>query len=319
VAGALGVTTPAETLDGWMPIRVHERGEPVVEWCWMDGVTFSEPFFTDTVELALRRPFRLLFRQETPIASLDRLDPGLRPSGFVLHGSRCGSTLVARMLAALPDSLVLSEPPPIDHVLRAHGTEAERVQWLRGIVSALGRPRLDAGRPYVLKLDAWATRNLATLRRAFPDVPCVFLFREPVQVLVSQFGQRGAHMVPGVLDPSLFGLDPAAVAQMAPEEYCARVLAAIYGAALEHRDSVAHFVDYGELPDAVFSRILDAFGLDYDEPAGARMRELAGFDAKNPGLSFTPEGEATDREAPPALREAADRWVRPVYEELLAC
>src|SRR5215210_2699382 len=214
----MGVSAQVAGLDGWTPIRVHERPEPVVEWCWMDGLTFDEPFFVQTVERALRTPFSLLFRQETSIALLDALAPGLQPSGFLLHGSRCGSTLVARMLAAQGESLVLSEPPPVDHVLRARGSEAERVRWLRGIVSALGRPRHGGERTYVLKLDAWAVCNLATLRRAFPDVPWVFVFREPLQVLVSQFRQRGAHMVPGALEPGLFGLEREAIMRMAPEE-----------------------------------------------------------------------------------------------------
>ena len=319
MAGALGVRARAATLDGWTPIRVHQRPAPVVEWCWMDGATFDEPFFVQTVERALRSPFSLLFRHETPIAALDAIEPGLGPSGFVLHGSRCGSTLVSRMLAAARECLVLSEPLPVDDVVRARAPEAEKVRWLRGMVSALGRPRLGGERAYVLKLDAWAACNLETLRAAFPDVPWVFLFREPLEVLASHFRHRGAHMVPGALDPGLFGLEWEAIARMAPEEYCARVLAAIYRAALEHRDGPALFVDYADLPDAVFSRILDAFALDLDEASLARMRNVTRLDAKNPHLFFTADGETKERDAPPALRDAAERWVRPLYEELRAC
>ena len=314
MARALGVTT----LDGWTPIRVHERPEPVVEWCWTDGAAFDDPSFVQSIENALKRPFSLLFRQETPIEVLDALAPGLRPSGFVLHGSRCGSTLVSRMLATLPGCLVVSEPPPIDHVLRVRASDAERVRWLRGVVSALGRPRTEL-RAYVLKLDAWAACNLGTLRAAFPDVPWVFLFRDPLHVLVSQFRQRGAHMVPGALDPHLFGLEPDAVARMPPEEYCARVLAAIYRAALEHRDGASHFVDYAELPEAVTSRILGAFELECDDAARARMHEVTAFDSKNPHVFFTADDRTKEHDASPALRDAADRWVRPLYEELRTC
>jgi hypothetical protein len=134
-------------------------------------------------------------------------------------------------------------------------------------------------------------------------------------VLASHFRQRGAHMVPGALDPGLFGLDFDAVARMPPEEYCARVLAAIYRSALEHRDGQAVFVDYRDLPEAVFDRILGAFGIECEEAEPARMREVTRFDAKNPQLLFSP----SEPEASPALREAADRWVRPLYEELLRC
>ena len=284
-----------------------------MEWCWLDGIAFDEPFFVQTVERAFRTPFSLLFRQETPIEALSSLEPGLAPNGLVLHGSRSGSTLVARMLGSVPRQLVLSEPPPVDQVLRLTSDD-DRVRRLRDVVSVLGRPRAGQ-RAYVLKLDAWSTCSLGTLRAAFPEVPWVFLFREPVEVLASHIRRRGAHMVPGALDPALFGFEPGEVERISPEEYCARVLGSIYRAALEHRDEAALFLDYSELPDAVADRILPAFGLECDEDELAGMRQAAELDAKNPTLTFASEPVP----ATPELREAADRWVRPVYEELLAC
>ena len=311
MAGSLAVS---DALGGWVPIRVHDRGEPTVEWCWFDTLAFEEPAFVQTVERALRRPFSLLFRRETPIDALAGLEPGLPPSGFVLHGSRCGSTLVSGMLSAMPARhLVLAEPPPVDQVLRMEAGEEEQVRRLRLVVSALGRPR-NGERAYVLKLDAWSTCSLGTLRRAFPEVPWVFLFREPVEVLASHLRQRGAHMVPGAIDPGLFGFEPGEIERIPPEEYCARVLAAIYRSALEHRDGGV-FVDYRDLPGGVADRIAPAFGLVLDAADRATLDERAQLDSKNPQLLFAPRPP----EAPPALREAADRWVRPLYEELLAC
>ncbi len=298
---------------------MHWRDEPVVEWCWTNGLAFTEPAFVETIERALRTPFSLLFRRETPIDVLGSLDPGLEPSGFVFHGSRCGSTLVSGMLAAVPEFLVLSEPLPIDDVLRADASESDKVQWLRWMVSAIGRRRRGDERAFVLKLDAWSTLGLSTVRQAYPDVPWVFLFREPVQVLASHFRQRGAHMVPGAIDPTLFRLDRESITRMPPEEYCARILAAIFRAALDSRDEQALFVDYKALPGAVYDPILAAFGLECDPGERGRMEAVTAFDAKNPRLFFVPDGEAKERAASPALREAADRWVRPLYEELLAC
>ncbi len=319
MARAVGLSPTATSLDGWTPVRVHWRDEPVVEWCWTDGIAFNEPAFTQTIDRALQRPFSLLFRRETPIAALDELDPGMGPSGLVFHGSRCGSTLVSGMLASVPQFLVLSEPLPVDDLLRANAAETDKVRWLRSLVSALGRRRRGDERAFVLKLDAWSALDLGTVRRAFPGVPWVFLFRRPVQVLASHFRQRGAHMVPGAIDPQLFGLDRESITVMPPEEYCARVLAAIFRSALEHRDTQALFVDYDELPGALYDRILGAFGLECDPAERARMEKVTAFDAKNPNLFFAPDGEAKERTASPALRAAADRWAQPLYEELLAC
>jgi hypothetical protein len=49
------------------------------------------------------------------------------------------------------------------------------------------------------------------------------------------------------------------------------------------------------------------------------MADVARLDAKNPALPFSDDREAKQRDASPAVREAADRWVRPLYDELLAC
>ena len=178
-----------------------------MEWCWTDGLALSDAAFVQTVKRAVRTPYSLLFRRETPLDVLEVLEPALMPSWFVF---RLALWLHARsqMLASMPRNLVLSESPPVDHVLRAPAAEADRVRWLRGLVAALGRPRRGDEQAYVLKLDAWSACSLGIVRRAFPDVPWVFLYREPVQVLASHFRRCGAHMVPGAIDPELFGLPP---------------------------------------------------------------------------------------------------------------
>ena len=312
-------------LRGWTPIRVewHDR-RPVVDWCHTEGVDFTDPFFGETVQRCLRQPFRLLFRRETTIERVGRHvaeHPGLPPAGFVFHLSRCGSTLVAQMLAAVGDHLVLSEPGPVDSVLRANQADpdladAERATWLRWIVGALGQGNGHQSRLFV-KFDAWSTLELALVRRAFPDVPWLFLFRDPVEVLVSQSRRYGAHVLPGVLPAATFGLPPAAAANMALVEYAARVLARICESALawEH-DPLVTFADYADLPGLVFSDLLPAWSLAVSEPDLARMATAATRDAKIPGLEFD-RAEAARRPTPsPAIEAAAERWLRPSFERL---
>jgi hypothetical protein len=302
-------------LSGWTPVRVNGDVEPVVEWRWLGGARFRQPFFIQTVDEALRRPFSLLFPRETPIGTLAELEPCPSPSGLILHVSRCGSTLVTQMLATNPARLVLSEPLPVDGILRAPASVDERARWLRLVVGTLGKAG-DTEDGYVLKLDSWAACDLAVVRRAFPQTPWVFLHRDPLEVLASHMRQRGAHMVPGALAPELFGLDRAALTVMQPDEYMARVFAAICNGALAHRDEHALFLDYRALPGAV-GEILDWFGLDANDDERERMDAVTHLNAKNPQLPFTGEPMAPDVSA--ALKEAVDRWARPVYEEVVAC
>src|SRR5688572_7060783 len=111
-------------LDGWVPFRLFSRGgEPWVDWVHLGDARFTEPFFEQTIRRCLRHPADALFRHQTPLTALSELyrqRPGLTPAGFVFHWSRCGSTLVAQMLAALEQSTVISEAGPLDAVLRAN-------------------------------------------------------------------------------------------------------------------------------------------------------------------------------------------------------
>ena len=192
----------------------------------------------------------------------------------------------------------------------------ERARWLRLVVGALGTVG-DTGRGYVLKLDAWAACDLDVVRLAFPHTPWIFLHRDPIEVLASHLRQRGAHMVPGALAPELFGLDRASLAAMQPEEYMARVFAAICRGALAHRDEHSLFVDYRALPGAM-DEILDWFGLDANDAERERMNAVTHLNAKNPQLPFTRDPTAVS-DLSPALHAAVDRWARPVYEEVVAC
>ncbi len=100
------------------------------------------------------------------------------------------------------------------------------------MVAAFGRKRSGRERHYVVKLDCWHTLALPLFRRAFPDVPWVFLYRDPVEVLVSQMRQRGMQMVPQYLPPGFYGI--ADTDATMDEDYCARVLGVICRAALDH-------------------------------------------------------------------------------------
>ncbi len=314
-------------LDGWLPIRIAAQATPpFVDWCHVGTRRFTEPFFEQTIEQCLRHPFSLLFRHQTSLDALPEWQarrPGLPPSGFIFHMSRCGSTLIAQMLAALPSHIVISEAPPIDALLRAPlpgATDERRIAWLRGLLSALGQRRNGGERRFFMKFDSWHTLALPLIRRAFPDVPWIFVCRKPVEVMVSQMHRRAAHMVPGAFSMESPGLDAADAARMSPEEYCARVLGRICSAALAQlrADPGGRVVNYTELPEAVPSSLAEYFQLDCTAAERDRMREAAQFDAKTPSMFFSPDKASKAATASASIREMSARWVEPIYTELEA-
>lgn len=320
----------ATPLDGWVPIRVYpEAGQLRVDWCHLGDTRFHEPFFNETVERRLRHPFALLFRPQTSLDALVERQasrPGLPLRGLVFHMSRCGSTLVSQMLAALPWCRVLSEAGPIDSVLRAHLTlpgvsDETRTSWLRVVVAALGQQQHPEERALFLKLDAWHTLELPLLQRAFPGVPWIFLYREPVEVMASHLKHRGAHMLPGLLEPALLGLAAPDASGMTLEEYGARVLARICQAGLEGyraRTNPARLVSYRQLPEAVPELLAGLFGQDVTPEDLERMRSAGQRDAKNPVISFEDDSAEKARGVTAVAREVAERFILPVHDALEA-
>ena len=306
------------SLDGWTPIRVHgSAAEPLVDWAVIDA-PFTDPFFEQSVYRAMQHPFNQVFLRTTPLDVLDAFPqswPGGEPTGFVFHMSRCGSTLIAQMLARLSETIVLSEPQPVDGVLRLRhacawdvGTSVRRLQ---GLVAALCRPHRSERRSFV-KFHAWHVVDLPLIARAFPATPWVFAFREPRAVMRSQEKNPGAEVVPLTIDPRIAGIDIGAIASILPAEYCARILGAFCDAALTNAGlGRSCFVDYADLPGAVLTDVLPSFGVSPDADETRRTLEIATIDAKGDGSPFQ---SATSMPPPSAeIERLASQWLDPLY------
>ena len=310
-------------LKDWVPIRIYRRDAAMyVDWCCMAGQRFTHPFFQDTIHQRMREPFNLVFRHQTPIELLGELYDSATPApptGFIFHMSRCGSTLVAQMLAALPKNIVISEAPPIDTVIAAERTRAAslRGDWLRWVIAALGQQRPREEQNYFIKFDSWNTLDLSFIRAVFPEVPWIFLYRDPIEVLVSQMNQRGIHMVPGAVEKLLHDVNPQQAAQMPVEEYCARVLGEICSAAYDNaKDRFALLVNYDELPQAATHAILQHFGVSFTEEETECMKRAARYNSKTPAMFFESDKGQKQGQATDAVRRAVEDWIAPIYARL---
>ncbi|HTW82590.1 MAG TPA: hypothetical protein VMD91_00825 [Candidatus Sulfotelmatobacter sp.] len=301
-------------LRGWTPVHLAIRsGPPTITWARLGGPP-RQPFFELDADRAMRRPFNAVFAVRTPLDVLDALvdDAAAHlPAGFVFHQSRAGSTLIARMLMQLDGAVVLSEAQPLDALLhlRRHVPDAVTPRRLHAMLHALARPAGERARTFV-KWGAWHALELPVLRAVFPAVPWVFAFREPRALLESQARQLGPEAVPGTIDPRLLGItDPA---ELAGEDYVPRFLAALAESALREDAEPGAFVDYAELPEAVFAQVLPRFGITPTAGETAAMRAVTSRDAKQPSVAFAPRALDADPE-----RDAwARRWLDPLYVRL---
>jgi hypothetical protein len=306
---------------GWRPAAVGIAGPEIVEWVHLGGEHADGGFYYDEVQRALQRPFNRLFGFCSPLAELARspTPPALAPSGLVFHMSHCGSTLVSRMLAAGEAHLSLGEPQPLDAALRlcaeAGLDEPVQIALVRGVAAALGVPRRGETR-YFLKLDAWHVALLPLLRRAFPETPWAFVYREPLEVMAAQ--TDSSALAPWRLPAGVLGLASEAGEAPRADDFAA-TLAAICERALGGLASGGGLlVSYSELPDAVARRILPHLGVTPSAADLAAMALAATADAKSPGQAFTPDSAEKRARATPEARAAVHGRLADAYARLQA-
>jgi hypothetical protein len=307
----------------WMPIRFDLSGAaPVVDWADLSEERFIEPFFDQTVARWASGPrARPLVR--TGLEALVALDnePSLEPAGMIFHLSRCGSTLMSRLLGTLPGAVVLAEPSPLNALLGLNPgrvEEATLVRLVRLLVRALGRCRHGDERHLVLKCTSWNIRRRSVLAAAFPETPWIWVQREPARVLASLLANPPGWLGIGVTPPrsaGLFGLDPAAVPARARVEFAARALGAMLEAAAT--DPAGRLsIDYVDLPGAVWQRVAPHFGLEADSAAIERMIEESRFYSKDPSPRIFDWDASERRLMTDAMRRAAERFAEPGYRAL---
>ncbi len=290
---------PGAELALWTPVAlsVGERGV-AIDWGDLGGIRFTEPFFQQTVERWAGGDPRPLVR--TGFDALGALDaaPSLDPSGLIFHLSRCGSTLLSRLLGTVPGTLVVSEPAPVNALLLAPQPDpAAAARLLRLMVRALGRRRFGDEHRLVLKLSSWNVRRLDLFRAAFPAAPAIWLQREPAAIAASLLARP-----PGWLglwqDPAartMFGLDRAPASSA---EFCVAALASLFAAARAIDGRVLH-LDYADLPAAAWERWPRRSSGSRSQPVTSRAC------ATKRGMPRKGGGAAAVRRQPPG-RLAAD-------------
>jgi hypothetical protein len=218
------------------------------------------------------------------------------------------------MLAEVPRHRVLSEPPPLNQFLRetSPAASAQDVEDLRSLVSALGHPGRRERRFFV-KFTSWNVLRLPLIRRAFPDVPFLFLYRDPVEVMVSNLTDGRA---PWLWEEQITGIGVASAAGMSWAELCARVLAAKCDAAARGIAAAGQrglAVPYTALTPSFIPTLVGFFGLEVSAGARRHMRRVMDFYSKTPAGSaprrFKPDGRAKQAYAPRSVRSMARRWV----------
>lgn len=303
-------------LTQWVPLYLSRCSNDInVHWGFMGQERFTEPFCHETLNKLSSRAFNQFFCQQTGLDVLlqrQKHYPGLPLKGIVFHLSRCGSTLVSQWLTQLADSVVLAEPEPIDKLLQWTENDQDKA-WLPALLSAMGQARRASDKQLFLKTDCWHIFYIERILAAFPNTPWVFLYRNPLEVLVSHKRMPGVQMVPGALEKHGLIMPTEQLQQY--NDYGAWVLSKILEAAF---NAISYkpkglLINYSQLPDAIDKQIVEHFSLDMTHYNIDQLRTIFKHHSKQGTVAFKADTEDKQHEADPMLKQQVDRWLLQPY------
>ena len=288
---------------------------PVVRMVEIDESDCHLPFWSQTLSRN-GRTVRLL--------PLDRVEEdcgrSIQVKGFIYHVNRCGSTLVANAFKSVGKRRVLSEPFVFQQLLdNQRGTSAQRQSWLRKLIALHQQALCTLGEELIIKWPSLLTLHAGQIESAFPTTPAVFLYRNPVEVLVSiqrdalggtEF-TRAEHL--GDARDLDINLQIVAGDLRINALYIAHVCRKI----VEANCLIA--VDYAALPSAICELIAPHFRIPLTEAERNTIDKTSRIYSKDPRAKAThlPDSEAKQREATPEIRTLAAEIILPALNKAL--
>jgi len=281
---------------------VPANSELQCQWINAHDRRFTEPFFEETAtSLRILDPKNRRQQLITPLhqmlqqaQSLDSVTPAV----IIFHLSRCGSTLVSQLFATSGRFIVLSEVS-----FSAPGFDETQIPGLlSSSINFYGRKRFAMEEDVLIKTDCWHIFFYDTLRKIFPEVPFVLMYRSPNEVLRSHLKIAGRQTVPQVVDPRIFGL-PGMPDVYQRDVYTATIIEKLLAKFLEvaETDNNCLLVNYNEGALAVVKKIAAFTNIALRAEEMGIMEERSHYHSKKPGELFSKEPAA---EIPECLKEA---------------
>ena len=273
----------------------------------------------------------------------------LNLTGVVFHESRCGSTLVANTLIGMDPihhRTYSESTPPAVAIKGVCGetyslcTVDQAAKVLHDVMYMMSRSNDPVEERVFFKFQSVTTRNLPVFLKAWPQVPWIFVYRDPVQVMMSHVRDgvdhancaRQRHRPPSIVKQIVnkYGsshtprLD---VTSMPAEFYCAAHLASITESAVSALEDETHHnakrgipVVYDSLPNILYEKILpDHWGVPITSTEIENIQRVSEKYAKGRGSragTFQSDSERKEHEASDAVKQAAELFLNPSFDML---
>lgn len=238
-------------------------------------------------------PVERRFQSLRELATRLEREPALPLRALIFHCSRCGSTLLAQLLALEGSTRVFAEPQVLNKFLWTHAAQFARGEMhreLRAFVVAFGLSPAGGERGFAIKLSSSALLFLPTLRACFPQVPFVYLLRNPGEVVASISAQPPLFLQEE--NRSTFarawGGDPAVVQPLSAVEWYAWYVDRNLRLALQHASNFSEAIDHAQ-SGTRFLAWVNRLTSAQLSPDRANVAGLLARHSKSPHRPYRPE------------------------------
>lgn len=312
-----------QNVQGFLPINLTKTGEKVqVQWVDFSNIPMSEPFF----DLNIINNIQLLSNAfvETDLSKLVQLSErtsSIEPKGFVFHMSRCGSTLLTNMLRSIQGTIAISEPKLLDEIFFQSQEESlSSVKTLfNNVVKVYSGVFNVHQKNFIIKYPSYSTLAMPLILSVFPNTPRIFLYRDPVEVLMSNLKNPSQDWM---YWESLVGCDQKTILESnSLVENCALALKRTCELFLHHYDEHCLVIKYKDMVDVRYSQpILDAvlnkFSFSYTKSDFENALRQLYYYSKDNRIQFQSDSAEKRNMASSKITAVAEEYLMPVYHQL---
>ena len=258
------------------------------------------------------------------------LDDHQDPAGFVFHMSKCGSTLVAKVLDQPDTQMIIKEPTPLHENLWQYLTNnwqdpvaptEDNLRLIRNLIQILGRDRLPHQASYFVRFRSWNIAFVEIIQQAFPETPCLFIYRDPVKVMASILNKPTTGL------PRLNESGAAAFISKRSKKELTQMDALHYFTSFYkqylslglHKMKNTHYLNYRQLNKQNIDQILRT-AYNYSATKADLPIMQAQFDTYSKDdtgtVCFISDSKEKKKQVTPAMREAAEEHLMTMYHLL---
>jgi len=219
--------------------------------------------------------------------------PANKPSCVIFHVSRCGSTIVSNFFAIQAKFRVVREPQTINDLLLEKSEDVDKRLVFDSLIRLFGQQNTSNTSSLILKTTSWNIFEVEFFREQLPDVPFIFVFRDPLEVMSSLLKQSNGMLLRKKNAPENYvrylKTSTSQLAGMDDEEYTALILKAkleklheikerVRSSDLGFNEQNTFFIPYETLLKT--SENLFAEKFSFNDKDISKMRELSKFKSK---------------------------------------